>query len=701
MAFTSFSQRHEIDSLNILISKSNTPDTNRVRLLNVQAFNYHLIKPDSTIILSKLGYQLAIQLNDRQGIADALKHWAIAEYMTSNQNFAIEKNIRALHIYKQIGDLKGQGAVLNNLAIIHHNKGEFEQAEKYYKQSLAIRIKIKDAKGEADCYNNIGNLNTDLGNYSESLFYLLKALECREKIGEEFSIANSYGNIASVYILMGKYDQGMSYAQKALDLDRKNGNNDGIYQGILLIGNIYHFKHESKRAIDSYLEALRISNEMKNENARAVCLIDLGKEYLTTKNYEKAEGIFSEALIISDMQNDKTGIALCKGSLGEVYLKTNRSKMGIVSLKEALEVGLKIGGKQIIYDASSKLADASERLGNMVDAVKYYKQSISYKDSLNNDEAKKKIQEVEYNYNLDKKQNQIILLEKDKSIRKYEVERQRIVTIALVIGIVLLLLVIVILVRNGLKEQSSLKLIKKQKIEIEEQAKSLEELNNVKDKIFSVLAHDLRSPVTSLLGVVNLLEEELLTQSEFLQLRDSFSEQIKSLSLLLDNLLNWSRSHIQSGLMPHKVEVNLWHKSQAIKQVFKQIAAQKGIEIVVEINPEINLQIDPDHLDILLRNMISNAIKYSFKNSQIVLKVKIESGNVFIIIKDSGVGMAAAQVSNLFKENANKSTYGTNGEKGTGIGLLLCNEFVELNGGRIEVISAQNLGTTFNISVPI
>ena len=133
----------------------------------------------------------------------------------------------------------------------------------------------------------------------------------------------------------------------------------------------------------------------------------------------------------------------------------------------------------------------------------------------------------------------------------------------------------------------------------------------------------------------------------------------------------------------------------------RQIAAQKNIEIIIDIDHEISLQIDPDHLDILLRNMISNAVKYSFKNSQIVLKVKRENDYKIITIKDSGIGMTSTQISNLFNTNANKSTYGTNGEKGTGIGLLLCNEFVELNGGKIEVLSSQNVGTTFNIFLPI
>lgn len=693
-------QRREIDSFTMLLRNHPTADSVKVSLLSELAFRYHLVHPDSTKYLAMEAYKLAIKLNYEKGKADAMKHLAIGSYLNGDLDSAVYYNKQSLMIYEKIGEKKGKSAVLNNIAMVLHDQGFYESALTYYRQSLKLRIENKDNNGIAGGYNNIGNVYSDMGNYSDALHNLFKSLQIREKMNDTLNIAQSLSNIARIYLLLGKYDQTLLYAERSYKLFEQMGSIDGLALSSSIIGGVYHERKDHRRALECFNKAKRYYEEMQNYPGLLVALVNAGEELTALNRLSESKALYTQALVLATEGQDQEGIVIGHIGLGLISLKEGKIKESIVSLNKGLQIAKKIGSKLRISEASKHLALAYERDRDFENSNKALHTYVAYKDSLFIEESAKKAEELEFNFMLDKKQKEIALLEKDRSLKAKENEKQRLISLSLVTVLALVLLGLFFLVRNNEKEKRSKKLILEQKNEIEQQARSLEELNALKDKTFSVLSHDLRSPVSSLIGVITLMEEKMLSTDEFNALQSTFSTQLKSLGYMLDNLLYWSKSHMTGGRKFQVADVSI---SQVVDQniaLVKEVAAQKSITIDISGVQDVVARADKDDVDIVLRNLLSNAVKFTNNNGVIRVKARQAGTLVTVDVQDNGIGIDAETINLLFSNNPKKATYGTQGEKGTGIGLLICREFIEKNGGTLQVQSEPGKGATFSFTLP-
>lgn len=237
--------------------------------------------------------------------------------------------------------------------------------------------------------------------------------------------------------------------------------------------------------------------------------------------------------------------------------------------------------------------------------------------------------------------------------------------------------------------------------EIKKKNFELNELNISKDKFFSIIAHDLRSPFQGLLGISNYMVEEFetLTKEEFKEMVVSLNEALHSQYKFLDDLLNWSR--IQSGRMTiEPIELNVYNEVENVLQLFVSSINNKKIEILVNINRNLNIVADDDMLSLLLRNLLSNAIKFTNVTGTIEITAFKEDEMILIVISDNGVGIAAEDIDKLFRIDIQFTTHGTAKESGNGLGLVLCKEIVEKHGGKIWVESQLNKGTQFFFTLP-
>lgn len=692
-------QRKEVDSILNALKTHKLDDTSKVQLLSKLAYYYHQISPDSTIALSKDAYKLATKLNYLKGKADALKHWAIGSYVQSYDGEALKKNKEALSIYRSLGDERGEGAVLNNMAMIFHNQGEYETALIYYNLSMKKREAVGDLVGLGGGYNNIGNSYCDMGNYSKSLEYLFKGLEIREKIGDSAGIANSYSNIGGVYFLLSRFDLAIKYNEMANKIYELNGNRDGIFQSLITTGGVYLNRKQDRKALAIFEKALSIAQSMGSKSSESVALVNVGEAEINLGMFERAIKHFADALSFSSLSNDLEGVVISELGLGKAYLMQHNMKEALVHLNTGYNSAVILGNKLRLHEASSLLADAYGRKNEFALANKFLKEAMIYKDSLLNEESGRKVHEAEFNYAMDKKQKEIELLEKDKSIQEANNQRQRII-VSSMIGFVLLLIVMILLVNRNRKKEKKLKEISyAQKLEIEEQSFKLKELNALKDKTFSILSHDLRSPIAALVGVMDLMDRKLMTTDDFNALKGSFGQQLKSLSLLLDNLLQWSKSHMQGHAQVRPTYLNLQEEVKGAFDLLNVFAQQKSISLVSHVNIGVKVFVDKDNFDLVLRNLVANAIKFSKHNSRIEISSTTANNTVTIAVKDEGVGMKPEVLRSLFSEQV-KIGYGTNGEHGTGIGLLICKEFIEKNNGTIKVESEYGKGSTFYITLP-
>jgi len=235
--------------------------------------------------------------------------------------------------------------------------------------------------------------------------------------------------------------------------------------------------------------------------------------------------------------------------------------------------------------------------------------------------------------------------------------------------------------------------------QIEQKNKELETSNKTKEKLFAVIAHDIRSPIASLKGSMDLLNKEYITPSEFKELSINFTKQIDNLGNNLDNLLIWSQSQM-NGITVNARRVSARAIIEEVISVEKHYSSSKNIQLINNSKGEM-IWINPEHLKLTLRNLISNAIKFSYKNSLITIDSSVTNTEMTISINDKVIGIPEKFIDGLFKNEFNRTTKGTDEEKGTGLGLKLCKEFMDKNNAEIWVSSQPGIGSTFFVSVPL
>ncbi len=229
----------------------------------------------------------------------------------------------------------------------------------------------------------------------------------------------------------------------------------------------------------------------------------------------------------------------------------------------------------------------------------------------------------------------------------------------------------------------------------------LRELNADKDKFFSIISHDLRNPVTFIVGFSELLlnDAETLSREEMKIYATQINRSAKNLSNLLENLLQWAE--IQRGGMEYQpLEVELGEIIEANINLLRGNAGEKNITLFYETEEDAFVYVDRNMINSVIQNLISNAIKFTHPDGEVKITSKCSQKFVEVSISDTGIGMSQEKIATLFQIDTPHNTPGTAGEKGTGLGLMLCKEFVEKNNGQIWVESRPDEGTTFRFSVP-
>ncbi len=242
---------------------------------------------------------------------------------------------------------------------------------------------------------------------------------------------------------------------------------------------------------------------------------------------------------------------------------------------------------------------------------------------------------------------------------------------------------------------------RQQEKELMEAHRKLKQLNETKDKFFSIIAHDLKSPFTSLMGFSKLLVTEIENKNfnnvaEYAQIIHDVTTQTLT---LLNNLLEWSLT--QTGMVTFDPEkINIAELSNKLINYFNNLAQSKKITISFTIDSDIELFADENMLTTIIRNLVSNALKYTSKGGVITISATVDNNETKFSIMDTGIGINSEDLEKLFKIEDTISTLGTNNEKGTGLGLILCKNFIERHNGKIWVESEFGKGSIFNFTIP-
>jgi signal transduction histidine kinase len=516
----------------------------------------------------------------------------------------------------------------------------------------------------AACYKDIGRNYVDLKDYSHSLYYFNASLKLVGNSAE--NKADVYTQFASMYTAKGDYDNGLKSIDTAFKYCRLTNKPD--LEAILYnrLGQIYISKKQpglARRAIDT---AYKLTFTTHNTRLRTITIIG------------------------------KAGLALMGNNLQEA---SNYAKKGLMLADTLGSYELKLRVLKLMVQVAEKQRDLKQ-----LDLIQ--KMIISINERSAKIDFKKSMDLVQDYLLLNNKLSNIELANKNNADNKKLIGSQNrtivLLVVCLMIAITFLIVIFIYYYQknqmNAQLQQQHKVLIDQKKL-IETQRTDLEEVNKLKDKLLAIIGHDLRTPLASLSSIAELFAANYITAEEVTKLMIDLTPIIKGAELTLSNLMEFAGSQLK-GQNVAASDVNMFLITVEVKKTFEHQLLQKNINFVNNCLFESNVWADSNHVKVIVRNLVSNAIKFTNNDGEITVSSVIKDNQMVVSIQDTGVGMTKAEIDKLFDVNQHFSHRGTSGEKGTGLGLLLCKELVELNKGKLWVEAKEGLGCCFSFSLP-
>lgn len=606
-------------------------DTNRLEIYEGLILLYKYDNIDSAQYYLIKGRALAEKLNSERGIAMMYVSDGEIKHAHSDYTGARQSDVKALEMYYHLNYPLGISTAYNALGVIEAKLGNYKQATSYFLRSLMINEKINNKLGVIQNNISLGVINMKVQNFKKSFSYLDHAINLAHDSSTR-TFLDACNNLGSLFALQGDLRKALYYFEMALEHSAEVQNPPLKVVIMTNIANAYSNLNEPKKAMQFYNEALSLCKRyhLPEEEARAIYNIGVMYEY---SDPNKAIQYFEEAL---------------------VYAKNMHLKQFCVEIYES------------IYVVKRDMKDFEG-------ACDAFEEFHIYSDSITKLNNKAEIELVQSTFDLEKSNAKINKLE--LTAQKKELQEE--LTWILIVGILSFLFVI------------GIALYKRNKYNIQ-----LLRSIQVRDKLLSIIAHDLRSPINNVLMILLELENNQLREEDKGTLFDVLKKQTEMSLVTLENILSWGQVQLRSI----KVNQEVFNLNEVIQNNISSVEVSlknKEINIETSVDPNIELYTDMNQFDFVVRNLLSNAIKFSNYRSTIsIVAETINNTDIKLSIIDHGVGISEDNLVLLFGVNQ-KINVGTAKEKGSGLGLLLCKEFVEANQGEIGVVSKLNDGSTF------
>jgi signal transduction histidine kinase len=583
--------------------------------------------------------------------------------------------------------------ILNNLAFSYYNDNNWDAVKNYSEEAIALSRQLKYLPGEGYAYRRLSTVYMQDNANPLALEYLNKAYKIFKLSNDELNCARILTNMGVYYHDLKDYKLSMSYFSQALQFARKL--NRASLEIVLLnnIGDINERTGEIGKAHASYCEALALALKTKDDDYLPFCYANLASVFLKEKKYKTALDYCNKVIAT---QKAKGNIEA--KDLAEIYLTQERIYFALKNYDKARETLIQsdlltkktrdVDDRVQIYYEYYVLDSAKKDYGAALHAYSMYNK---LNDSLINMNKNKIVALYNVKFESQKREdeNQRLRLAGEKN--QVIINNQHIILAGLVIGIIVICCGLIYFkhINNKVKAQNKI---------INEQNMVLENSNMVKDKLFSVISHDLRSPITQVVSMLTLWQAGDLDSKEMAEITPVIKSGIINTLELLDNLLIWSKNQLQGfnfNPLPFDAHELI---AENINDLQNHIA-QKKLFVNNFVPADTRVFADREMVKIVLRNLMSNAIKFTPHGGSININSNIENDKIILSVEDTGMGVKDADKDKIFAFTTH-TTLGTANEKGTGIGLRICRDFIEINKGKIWMKSQENVGSKFYISFP-
>lgn len=727
----------KLDSLLNLNQKNLKSDSTKIKILTEVYRQYMRMKNvekaeeyiDKTIRLSheKNLKKFSAIAYYRRG----LMYHGRSEYQKAEENYQ-----NAVNEYASVGNLDMVAGTYLNLGALYGSIPDYVKSLEVNQKAIAIYEKMGNEVDMASCYTNISTIYQRLGNQSQALVYMNMALKIFTKDGE-----NSRG-AAVVYGLIG------SNYFEASDRELEEMN--------------VMPSQKIKLALTYYNKSLKVSESIGDLGLIATVKRDLGDLYSSTGQKDVALKSYQKSVELNKSGEDKEAYAASLYALGNFYQKENDLENAITLLNGSLKIAEDNKLLDIEKQSALGLSAVYEKLKDYNKSLAYYRQYIAVRDKIFDEEKEKEItrrqlqldfgiKERDYllkqkltegelkrqQQELELKRQQLVLSDKEKALdlltfqkAKADLDIQRLaqdnkfakarfeaqlasgvkdkqiskqvqqikfdsrIKLFLTIATILILIIALVIFYNQRKT-------KRLNIIINNQKRELEQLSKVKDRIFSVVSHDMRTPVNSLISFMQLLEGGNIEQEKLKRYAVSLKNNLTYTSTMMENLLNWAASQMQ-GFNPYLQSLDICELINEVILSLQHHANEKSLAIENLVPAKTFCKVDSNMFMLVIRNIVSNAIKFTPNGGVITIGAIPTENTLEIKISDTGIGLKSAQIEHFNQHGysgVGMSTLGTNKEKGTGLGLLLSRTFISLMDGEISAGINLTGGSYFKITL--
>ncbi|MDY0349525.1 MAG: tetratricopeptide repeat-containing sensor histidine kinase [Tenuifilaceae bacterium] len=507
-----------------------------------------------------------------------------------------------------------------------------------------------------------------------------------------------YHQAATAYWAINDLENATLCFTKAADMAEAIGNQNAIYILNTNLGLLYTEMENYSEACSCFSCAAEAAQRMSRKADYTSSLINLANVKYEYKKYDEALVVLSKAEENAKELNDLKLLRNIYSVLTKIYDKHNNREESARYFDLFSAISQKLQ-QETLQQKEAEVQHKVSQAATRVKQVEAEKQATE-KELVEKDfELMRKQQILEKSEQTTREQlMQINLLNKERELQQEIIRHQNQMRNVYLGVIALILLFAGYIYYNYREKKRANKLLQQKNNEITKQAQQLKELNQLKDKLFSIIAHDLRSPLGSLVTLLKLTKEGYFTEEGFKEIVDELSKNVGYTSELLENLLNWAQSQMQ-GL---KVKPTIFKVSTIVDdkfELYKEQAQAKGIKLINSIDPKVTAYADGSMIDLVLRNLIANAIKFCEQGDMITVSAVDVDEMLQVSVCDTGLGMSPVNVRKLFGKEI-FSTKGTLNERGSGLGLLLCKDFIALNGGAIWAESLEGEGSEFSFTLP-
>lgn len=575
-------------------------------------------------------------------------------------------------------------------------KGLSEQAIESYQKALSYlgdlspekqdRSRVATLVNMASAYMRVGDRAKTLENY-------LLGLEFAEASKDTSMLLIILNNMGDAYNTYEEYEKAESYLERALSIAREKQFKPDLLRIHLNLANVYTNLGKLMIAEEFYQRALQLNKEVRPDTPPFQIVYNLGQLYLDLEKYNKAEAAFQESLQYCLDLNIPIGLYFNYRGLGTVNEALSRNEEAIQWYTKSLEVAESLGQNPFISFLNEKLYELHKSIGNFEEALIALENYKEVSDSLSALDSENALADLESRLEL-RRQTGINTLLEEKQLQQ---ERQLQFQLGLIITATLIIILILFILYSKNKDEKE-----KERAynELQKQREELEKLNQEMNKLFAIIAHDLRAPLASMHGILYLLKSGDLSKEEITAYTNEIEGSVQKNIDVMEDLLSWAKKQM-TGITFVKEELNIHGLIEGV--VAKQEGRSKFKEITVtnEVDKKLVLKTDENALKLIMRNLLSNSLKFTNNGDSVRFTSSEKGENIQLCVIDTGIGMSRELQDKVFANRSiSFSLEGTKGEKGTGFGLSLIKEFVEKLGGSITIESEEGQGTKFCIELP-